>query len=263
MSYVDVTLVANAGVMVRYDGTDILIDGIHDEGGHPFSRVSPMDLHLMKTGTPPFNRIDYLFFSHEHPDHFTPSLVNEYLKNRPVKFIVVPRSSNGSKATDGLLAEIRERDIHYLISGLEPGEFDSLDLTKDLRLTIIGTRHMGPQYHDIRNDCFLLEMNGIKILFTGDADHVAEYYEKPLQGVELEAVFVNPLFYHNREGRRIITEIFKPRNVIVYHMPEENNDPMQLRLTVERAREKYVKCGLQTYVLQEERQQLRFWPNNL
>ncbi|WP_321404895.1 MBL fold metallo-hydrolase [Maridesulfovibrio sp.] len=263
MNYVDVTLVANAGVLVRYDGTDILIDGIHYEGGHPFCKVSPMDLQLMKTGTPPFDRLDYLFFSHEHPDHFTPSLVCEQLKQRPVKFLLIPEDRYGSKSMGELLGEVRKRGISHHISSLGPGEFKSFDLKKDLKLTIIGTRHMGPQYQDVPNDCFMLEMGGINILFTGDADPVAEYYEKQLQGVELEAVFVNPLFYHNREGRRIINEIFRPRNVVVYHMPSEKSDPMQLRLTVERAREKYVKCGLQTYILQRERQKIRFWPNNL
>ncbi|WP_319759122.1 MBL fold metallo-hydrolase [Maridesulfovibrio sp.] len=263
MNYVDVTLVANAGVLVRYNGTNILIDGIHYESGHPFCKVSPMDLQLMKTGTPPFERLDYLLFSHEHPDHFTPALVCEQLKNRPVKFILMPDGSSGSKPLKELLAEVRERDIRHRVSSLGPGEFESFKLEKDLKMTVIGTRHMGPQYQDLRNDCFMLEMGETKILFTGDADHVAEYYEKPLLDVELEAVFVNPLFYHNREGRRIINEIFRPQNVVVYHMPNEHNDPMQLRLTVERAREKYVKCGLQTYILQGERQQLRFWANNL
>lgn len=255
---VEVTLVANAGVLVRYQGSGILVDGIHHEDGHPFSRISPMDLHLMKMGSQPFAQLDYLLFTHEHPDHFTPLRVLDHLRNRPAKGVFVPDRKNGSAALGQLLDEVREQGIEFRTLGLEPGRVQSYALEDGLELTVIGTRHMGPQYQSVRNDCFILSLGGVNLMFTGDADYVADYYEKSLPDLELDAVFVNPLFYHNPHGQSIINDIFRPRNVVIYHMPPVHNDPMQLGLTVERALKKYSRPEVPTHVLRVEKQLLSF-----
>lgn len=263
MSYVEVELVANAGVLVSYGEVNILIDGIHCEDGHPFCKVSPADFRLMKTGAPPFARLDYLLFTHEHPDHFTPAMVGEQLKHRPVKAVFMPARRCGSNELKNLYDLVREAGIEAQALGLNPGESKKYELDEGIALTVVGARHMGPQYQNVPNDCFMLSLGGVNLLFTGDADHVAEYYEKSLLSVELDAVFVNPIFYHNREGGKIIRDIFRPENVVVYHMPSDENDPLQLRLTVDRAMENYSGCGIQTHILQEKRQKLNFESSNL
>ena len=64
-----VTLVCNAGLLLEYHGTTLLLDGIYGKEGHPFSNLTPQVWKQMKAGEPPFEKIDYLLFTHAHPDH--------------------------------------------------------------------------------------------------------------------------------------------------------------------------------------------------
>lgn len=263
MDYVECELVANAGVLVRYNGLNLLVDGIHCEDGHPFCSVSPMDLHLMRTGTSPFSRLDYLLFTHEHPDHFTPALVGEQLNSRPLKGLFMPDYRFGSNKLEELYNYARKEGVKCHSLSLDAGFFDNYELGGEVELTVIGARHMGPQYRKVRNDCFLLSSGGINILFTGDADHEAQYYEKALSGIDLDAVFVNPIFYHNSDGFNIIQNVFRTRNVVVYHLPSKDSDPLNLWYTVERAMEKYTGCGIRTHIFQKSRQKMRIGANTL
>ncbi|WP_034633061.1 MBL fold metallo-hydrolase [Maridesulfovibrio bastinii] len=255
--FIEIQLVANAGVLVRYQGRGMLVDGIHHEDGHPFNQVPLMDLHLMKTGSPPYNNLDYLFFTHEHPDHFTVEYVMEHIKQRAAKALFLPDEAGGSPNLSSLLREAGLRGIPCTTLGLEPGESRIFTVEKWLKVTVVGTRHMGPQYQDVRNDCFMLSLGGRNILFTGDADHHPGYFENALEGLKPDTVFVNPIFYHNAEGRKIINNILKPETVVIYHLPSLENDPLNLNYTVARAVKKYSNAQQQTIVFNTEKQKLR------
>ncbi|WP_027184422.1 MBL fold metallo-hydrolase [Desulfovibrio inopinatus] len=256
---IDITLIANAGVMVEQNGTGLLVDGMHHEGGHPFSRVPQSEMASMRDSAPPFEHLDYLLFTHEHPDHFTPGYVLEYLRHRPIQGLLLPDETGGSADYADLLGHVRKQNIPHHTFGLEPGQTRHVRLAEHLHITAIGTLHMGPQYQDVRNDCFLVALNGMNILFTGDADHVAEYYENALHNVRLDAVFVNPIFYHNPHGQHIINTIFRPRHVIIYHMPFAEDDTMNFTYMVGRDQEKHKNPRVQVHVLGEQRQRLRLY----
>ncbi|MGE4401540.1 MAG: MBL fold metallo-hydrolase [Desulfobulbus sp.] len=253
---ITLTLIANAGVLVEYNGIGVLVDGIHHEKEHPFSRVSQADLMLMRRGEGVFTNLTYLLFTHEHPDHFSPLYVTELIHARSVQGIVLPSTDNASPQLTLLLNHLRKKGIAYWSLGLEPGATQRIDLTDDLVVTVIGTRHMGPQYQSIGNDCFLLSMAGKNLLFTGDGDHVREYFEKALAGVSLDVVFVNPLFYHNPHGQEIINSLFRPQNIVIYHMPFAQDDTMRFAYMVERDLQRYQRPAIQTHVFQREKQSL-------
>lgn len=255
---IKITLVANAGVLVEYNGVGLLVDGIHHEEGHPFSRVSENDMKLMRQGYDIFANIDYLLFTHEHPDHFTPQYVSEHIQVRSVKGVFLPNKSDGSPDLALLLNHVQKLAIPFWTLGLEPGDTKRFALADDLIVTAIGTRHMGPQYQTIRNDCFLLTLAGKNLLFTGDADYVSRYFKNALAEVALDAVFVNPVFYHNPNGQEIINEIFRPRNLVIYHMPFEQDDTLQFSYMVTSDIQRHGRPGIQTHVLRREKQSLCF-----
>lgn len=244
-----ITLVANAGVLVEYDGVGLLVDGIHHEKGHPFSQVDETDLTRMRQGDYPFTQLDYLLFTHEHPDHCTPQRVLEHVRQRPVKGLFLPDASQGSPQLAGLLDYLRRQSIPHRTLGLAPGHTRHFTLNEDLRLTVIGTRHMGPQYQSVRNDCFLLSVKNTNLLFTGDADYIADYFTAALTDVPVDAVFVNPVFYHNKNGQEIINTIFRPRHIVIYHMPFAPDDAMHFAYMVQRDMEKHARPDIRTHVL--------------
>ncbi|MDD3313078.1 MBL fold metallo-hydrolase [Pseudodesulfovibrio sp.] len=253
----EITLVANAGVLVAHGGRALLVDGVHREDGHPFSRVPEADLVRMRFGVHPFERLDYLLFTHEHPDHFTPRLVSELVARRRVRSIFLPGADRGSQDLADLKALAGERGIPFHALSLAPGESARFEPEAGIAVTAIGARHMGRQFQDVRNDCYLLALGGLNLLFTGDADHVPEYYEAALKGVDLDAAFVNPIFFHNETGQAIIRDIFRPREVVIYHMPFADDDTLHFACMVGRDREKYAGSGLPVRVLAGEGQRLR------
>jgi len=257
---IDITLVANAGVMIEGNGVGLLVDGMHHEDGHPFSKVLESDMERMRQGAEPFAKLDYLLFTHEHPDHFTPDRVLEHVRHRPVRGVFLPGARGGSPSLALLHKYMREQGIPHQSLGLGPGQARQYSPEDGLRITAIGARHMGAQFQAVRNDCFLLSLGSMNLLFTGDADHVGGYYESALKHTALDAVFVNPIFYHNPDGQAIINEIFRPQHVVIYHMPSLREDPFHLALTVKRALKKYARPEIRTHVLDSEHTHLCLYP---
>jgi len=256
---VKITLVANAGVLVEHNGVGLLIDGIHHETGHPFSKVSTKDLLAIEQRAGIFTNLEYLLFTHEHPDHFTPQIVANHLQFKTVKGLFLPPAKNDSSYLASLFKQLRDNEIPHWTLGLAPGKMRRFALADNLIITAIGARHMGPQYATIHNDCFLLTLSDRNLLFTGDADHVLEYFENSLREVTLDAVFVNPIFYNNRAGQKIINEVFCPSNVVIYHMPFEQDDTMHFSSLVKRDIQRYGdKEGVQTHVLCHEKDTICF-----
>ena len=79
---VKATFLVNAAVLLEFRGTKLLIDGIYDENGHCFSNLSERQWEKLKAGEGEFAGIEYLLFTHEHGDHFSPQRVAEYLEYR-------------------------------------------------------------------------------------------------------------------------------------------------------------------------------------
>lgn len=257
--FITITLVANAGVLIEHKGVGILVDGIHNEGGHPFSRVSENDMKFMQQGVDIFSNLDYLLFTHEHPDHLSPQHVSEVIQKRTIKGLFLPGEHNSSPDLALLLNQVQQRTIPYWNLGLDPGETQRIELSGDLIVTVIGTRHLGPQFRTVRNDCFLLTLAGMNLLFTGDADHNSDYFINSLKEVSLDAVFVNPIFYHNPNGQKIINEIFCPRNVVIYHMPFSQDDTMHFSYMVQSDIQRHAHSEIQTHILSRNRQSLCFF----
>ncbi|WFS63338.1 MBL fold metallo-hydrolase [Pseudodesulfovibrio thermohalotolerans] len=246
---IDIDLVANAGVLVRGGGLGLLVDGVHDEGGHPFSRVGPDTVARMVRGEGVFADLDYLLFTHEHPDHFTPKLTLELLRRRPVRGVLLPDAAQGSSELARFTDALVEMGVPHWPLGLAPGCVRRVEPEPGLAVTAVGARHMGPKFRGVRNDCLLVTLDGMNLLFTGDADHVPEYYEDALRDVDIDAVFVNPIFYHNPDGQAVINDTFRPREVFIYHMPPKDDDPFHLVFTVKRALERHARPDMPVRVL--------------
>jgi len=253
---ITITLIANTGVLVEYGDVGMLVDGIHHEPGHVFSKVCKKDLLHMRLGTDVFEHLDYLLFSHEHPDHFSPGFVERHLQFRSVQGIFLPDPAHGSPSLKFLANQIQAQAISHRILDLQPGEAAQFPLVDDLTVTAIGAPHMGPQYAAVKHHCFLLTIAGKHLLFTGDADHIPEYFVPALNGINPDVVFVNPLFYHHANGRKIINEIFRPRTVVIYHMPFAKDDTTQLSHVVERDIKRYGQNGIQPLIFSQEKQRL-------
>lgn len=218
-----VTLIANAGLLLRYRGTTLMLDGIYGREGHPFSNLTPEVWGQMLTGGGPFDRVDYLLFTHHHPDHFSPEMTLEYLKARPVKGIFKPAAEGESRLDDYILDRripcvALSSQTDHAVYRIEP----------HISVRAFATRHLDRKYQDVRHFCYLLSFDEKHVLFTVDTDYMSETFSA-IREVPLRAAFVNPLFFHVLRDPRFFHGALKAETICVYHIPFRNDDPMNMR----------------------------------
>ncbi len=216
MEPVKLTLIANAGVLLEYKGIRYLIDGIHTNEDLEFDGVPQTLLGQMLCGDGDLADLDYLLFTHEHIDHFMAGLTQTYLQNNRVQGIVVPAEGGGRLAALKEYAEFT--GVEVIAPVIADGESYKTALG-NAKLTVAGMRHMGAQFRNVQSCSFLLDFDRKTLLFTGDSDHIPAWFETALAGERVDVLFVNPLFYLNPMGQKVIEQL-APADVVVYHLAE-------------------------------------------
>ena len=220
-----VTLVANAGLLLEFDGVRILMDAIYGRKGHPFSNLRPEMWEELLAGEPPFDHIDYLFFTHRHPDHFTPRMVLEYLKVRHVRGVFMPQCEEAERC--GLTGFLKEHHIPCVeLSPLTNRA--SFRIEPRIVVRPIQTWHLDEQFRGVPHFCFLINFGGRQVLFTADADYVHERFEQ-LSGTFLSAVFINPLFFNAIRSGHFFRGQFNTARYCIYHIPFSGEDSLKMR----------------------------------
>ena len=219
-----VTLVCNAGLLLEYHGTTLLLDGIYGTEGHPFSNLTPQVWKQMKAGESPFEKIDYLLFTHAHPDHFSPEMTLEYLQHRPVKGVFAPDTR--TVAESGLVEFLKEQGTPCALLS-EQTDRTGFRVTKEITVRAFRARHLDKQFEKVKHFCYLITFGEKKLLFTADLDYISEDLSR-LQGIHLDGVFVNPLFFSVLCHRRFFKGTLETGHLVVYHIPFASDDTMAM-----------------------------------
>ncbi len=85
-----VTYLGNCGFLYANEKDKVLVDPFGTEYGNFFHLPSSNTLSQVNRSRPPFDGIDLLLITHIHGDHYTPSLVEEFLKNNSNTRAVLP-----------------------------------------------------------------------------------------------------------------------------------------------------------------------------
>src|SRR5215207_7881776 len=85
---VEITYIANEGVLIRSGDKQVLIDGLHREYGPEYAFLPDAQRVQIETAKAPFNEIDLILVSHRHLDHFHPESVGLHLQHNPKGFLV-------------------------------------------------------------------------------------------------------------------------------------------------------------------------------
>lgn len=251
---VSIILVANAGVLVTYNGIKFLIDGLFHDRERGFSNIPEQELHNILAGKDEFKDIDYILFTHYHPDHFSAEYTMEYLKNNDISCILLPSDESGEISE--LQDYIKENYVDYRLLNMPIGESYFFKVKKDISVTVFKAFHMGKQYSAIENYCFLLSLGKKNILFTADADYIDSYFETPLSSVNVDTVFVNPLFFNNKAGRTVIEKVIQSNKVGLYHIPFTKDDKRKYRMIVEGDIKRYKNEFVNVFALWNEGQKI-------
>lgn len=219
------TLSCNAGLILEYQGTKLLLDGIYGTRGHPFSNLGKDRWAKMLAGTAPYDNIDYLLFTHQHPDHFTPSMVLAYLKTRRIKGISFPEATDESQTE--LISYIKENRIPCVLLSSQ-AQRTTFHIEPQIQVRAFSTLHLDKEFRDVPHYCYLISFGDKHVLFTADVDYTTETFSG-IATVPLRAAFINPLFFNALRSGKFFLGTLNAKTFCVYHVPFSEDDSMHMR----------------------------------
>lgn len=216
-SQIRMTLIANAGVFIEYKEHTLLVDGLQDGAARlfPTSPTPEETIAEMTSGGSPLSNIDTLLFTHEHRDHLSLPLLLRYLENNRVKRLILPAGINLFAAWPEKTAVLND----CIICHADRERIRAFQIDAGVIVYALPTAHMGEQFHAVCHSCFLIDLDGITLLFLGDADPASASLNLV---PSINMVFTNPVFLHNPVGRHFIRTLH-PYATAVYHIPYEKD----------------------------------------
>lgn len=202
-----VTLLANTGILLRFSNIKILIDALHSEKTVQFSSVSNQLLERISKGEGIFSDIDYMLFTHGHPDHYSKYWADKFIKHHPNTTVITPTQ------------DILNRENVFV---LRKGEEDFILP----RLNLICKRivHDGMEYAAVPNYGFMLTIQGHTFSVFGDAPINESVIKTFVGGHTIDTAFVNFPFISLRRGQEILRSMIQPKEIFAYHLPFEQDD---------------------------------------
>lgn len=225
--HVQVKLVGNAGILLEFRETRILVDGIFHADGLPFSNP---DLSVLQTDALE-ERTDFLIFTHEHPDHFSPELTLRYLSRHRVQGIFAPRPASPTLCRS-LQEAAEQQNMPYRFL-LDASERCVCPIGDGIVVSAFPTLHIDRQYWGVPHFCYLIDFEGTCILLTADVDYTVEKFER-LKHTALNAVFVNPLFFDALRTKKFFSGTLQADMTCVYHIPFSEDDSSHMRMRLAR-----------------------------
>lgn len=206
----EVTHIGNEGFMIAMGGTKVLIDAL--SRSEYYAGPSDSTVAKMMGDVDPFDNIDYVLVTHDHPDHFNAAMVSRYLLKHPaVQFLADPGTCRRLEG-DGM-----GRWQHAGID-LQRGGQRAMRGEK-AEIVALSLAHGGSR--SIDNLAFLVRSNGYTIMHVGDAK--LAFSEEILRNVDWSSHSVDLLFiqYSDRSTptHDIIRDLIKPKYVILMHIP--------------------------------------------
>lgn len=220
-----VTLSCNAGLILEYQGTKLLLDGIYGTQGHPFSNLGQNRWEKMLSGAAPYDGIDYLLFTHQHPDHFTPSMTLDYLKARHIKGIFFPEVAGESQVK--LISYLKENRIPCVVLSSQT-QRAAFGIEPQIQVRAFSTLHLDKKFRDIPHFCYLISFGGKHVLFTADVDYTTETFSD-IETLPLRAAFINPLFFSALRSGKFFSGTLNTKTLCIYHVPFSEDDSLRMR----------------------------------
>ncbi len=88
---VKVTYIANSGYFLETGNKNYLIDAVFSDCIGKYDCPDASILAKMINGQRPFDKVDFVLVTHNHPDHVNDSLIVEMLRKRDDFTLIVPQ----------------------------------------------------------------------------------------------------------------------------------------------------------------------------
>ncbi|PKM85574.1 MAG: hypothetical protein CVU86_01865 [Firmicutes bacterium HGW-Firmicutes-11] len=226
---------ANAGVLIR-GSCNILIDGLTcADGLYPSTSVE--EGRAIQCGIAPFENLDLIIFTHEHPDHFDPDACARFLAENKDVVVMMNRAS---------LSMIKEKVDDDAKSRVIVPEHATYKFGSSVVNAYPIAHDGGRSYEDVEHFAILIELDKKKILHTGDAgfkDADVTSWEFPAKKIDwMITAFPNIGLPNAREKVR---EQIAPHHIIAVHFPLPEADTYGWTKATKESVAKFRQSGLE------------------
>jgi L-ascorbate metabolism protein UlaG (beta-lactamase superfamily) len=228
-SPIEVTYIANEGILIASHQKKVLIDALFDNPNPNYTAPSKDMLEGMQSGRTPFDNVDLVLVTHNHPDHFSPSFAARFMENNPNPLLMA--AIDAIDAMKEMVKDWEHVQDRVFSFNLKPGETAEKSVN-GISVRMFRTLHSG-DLESPHNLMYLIKMDGRTIFHEGDSDgKLSIFKEFGFDKEKIDLALVHFWFPLNPEGERIILEILKPGHVGLIHLPKrlESDAPGKIDL---------------------------------
>ncbi|MBQ9931471.1 MAG: MBL fold metallo-hydrolase [Firmicutes bacterium] len=217
-----VTCIANAGVLIEFGREKLLVDAVHGpEVTEIYTPTEEAFLDRLAADKPPFQGIKRMFFTHHHPDHFSPERTYRILSSRPDIRVMADEET-----IYDIFQYCRDRNLPLpnaqtmSVPWRFPGHFSLGE--GEFKVEVVSFLHEGEVYTGVPMIGYIFEIEGKTIFVAGDA-RLSKGNMEAFPGPVDVAILPFP-FVGTGRGCELITEYIKPGQVVAVHVPEPERD---------------------------------------
>jgi L-ascorbate metabolism protein UlaG (beta-lactamase superfamily) len=242
----EVTYIANEGILLAAGATQVLIDGLHREyrASYPFLPEPYRD--QIETAQPPFDEVDVVLVSHTHLDHFHAESVARHLQHNARARLISSEQVVAQMQTwaDYAAIESRVRAV-----GPPVKQRVAVDgLSGDLSIDILGLGH-GDRHAGIQNLGHIVRLGGKTVLHIGDAstEDASIFAAFNLPAAQIDVAFLPVWFLTSDEGEAIVRQHIKPKQIVAVHMAAGDQQSV-----IDRMRARFPEAAAFTVLLEKK-----------
>jgi L-ascorbate metabolism protein UlaG (beta-lactamase superfamily) len=217
---VSITFLANEGVLLSSGSKQVLIDGLFLKYETGFATPADSTRAALEQARPPFDEVDLVLVTHRHGDHFHPAPVVAHLVANPRATLLSSRqvidSLRGRVPAGGRLAP-------RLVARTTPPGARRREVVGGIEIEVLGLPHGGRRHRRVEHVGYIVTLGGRRVLHVGDTDF-AETTFAPfrLDTARIDVALLPHWMVTSREGRRVIERWIRPRQVVAFHVTEDD-----------------------------------------
>ena len=211
---ISITSGVNAGIVCNLNGHRIWCDALHNIKINGLSTVTPERFEKMLESTA-FGYPELIFYTHCcHSDHYSKKMNADIIEAFPKTYIALPEPD---RPTDISITGMK----HKLKIG-------------DINLEFIRLTHEGSQYKNVLHYGCLISCEDKNILIAGDCMLCSKELEEYVADKDIYAAIMPFPWITLQKGRAFVEGIIKPQQLIINHLPMEDDDIYGYRNAVQK-----------------------------